>query len=112
MIREVVGKEVKILLAVHAEHADEVGGVHAVSEELYPDARFHIRRLRVSSGSDRQAREARVRSTEHARVWVCSLADPLSLGERTNRMDRFMAAASPTATELVADGVEDGVLRD
>ena len=107
MIREIVGKEVKIILPINAEQGDKVGRVHAISKQFESHAWSHVRRLSVRRGSVRQANVARVSAAEHASVRVTSLTDPLSLSNSSVWMDHFLAAASEATLQLVTGGVKN-----
>ena len=95
VVNPVVGEEVEIVLTIDAEHGHEVGGVDAVTEELYSHAGPDVGGLGVDGGSRGHADVAVVGALEDASVGVVTLRDPLDLADVSDGVDSLVAAAGP-----------------
>ena len=112
MVHEVIREEVEAILAVDAEHADEVGRVMAISEQFDAHSWGQVRRPGVDRFGDRKSGKAGVSTSEHACVWVAAHGDPFDLTHITLGMNGLVPAASPAALKFITWGVKDGVLAD
>ena len=112
MVHEVVREEVEIVLSIDAEHADEVGRVHAVSEQFDAHSWGQIRGLCVDGLGDGKSGEAGIGALEHASVGVVAGGDPLDLGNVTVCVYGLGPAAGPGACKLVTWRIKDRVLTD
>ena len=112
VVHEIVFEPVKTVLSVNTEHANEVGGVVTVSEQLDTHAWGHVGSLGVDGLGDGESGVASVGALEHAGVWVSSDGNPLDLTNVTLSVDGLVTAAVPSACQLVTWGVEDGCLVD
>ena len=98
MITPVIFEEVKILLTVTGEHADDIARIDAVSEELYAHTRSHVRCARTSWLAWGKADESSISTFEEACVGMVTEIIPCDFTNVSNGVENFIAASFCSVT--------------
>ena len=112
MVHEVISEEIETVLTIDRVHADKVGRVLSISEQLHTHAGSKVRSLGVGRLGHREAGVASVGTFEHATVGVTAKILPLDLGNNALGMNYLVAATVPVTGKFITLGVENGGLVD